>query len=239
LEKQEKNRSEEELYYGQLAVYFLSDHTSEKSKESKNIRDWVYSHVEFEVYRTIFSHGVTTKDVSESKRYIDLALEYAMYSRPNCAFIEKIYTNKWKISSEILNNIVDGKVLLGMGKPKKKSHRLTINGKESKLISYEDFERNHLQDFSTLEVSVDKKGNDYELTFNKDFFNSLIRPSEINADTSNYAKGFSPDITDFFNIDDNVNVVGSKTNTVSLYGMALFNAFFGGIIGAVRAVPDP
>lgn len=252
--------SSEEIYYGNLAVYFLiSDH---KSESSKNIEKWVDTHIEFETYRTLFAAGVALEVKGRRKRakkLIDLAIQYSTFSRPNCAFLERIYYSRFAVYSEILagaKNSQNGHIFLEKGSERKEpqnlakriggyfgilknnsrnnvseadiEHDLLISGIPSKNISYEEFRE--IYEESLI---------DFVDTSNEDLDTIVIKTQRKGDIIKERRFQFGePKDTDFDNIPrSNVELVGSKTNTFSLYGPSFINALFGATLGFLRFIP--
>jgi hypothetical protein len=223
----EHKGTEKDLYYGQLASYFLSGNDS---FELKNIKKWVDTYIEYETFRTLFAHGkMLDNDKDNSKKFMNMALDYATHSRPGCAFLERIYTNKINLYGELLRHANVRKVHVDKGKIHKKQHALKIGEKEYKTISFEIFQKNYLSDLKNLGVKIETNGTGYKLYF----------PETLIQLTNSLSKDEDPDIKDFQNIPNDDMVVGSKTNTLSLYGSALFNGILGTALGVLRTLPLP
>jgi hypothetical protein len=238
-----ESTSESDLHYGMLSAYFLlSTHHLDRhllSRELSKIRKQVESHIEFDVYRTIFSYGMLLSSQNEPKRakkFMDMAIEYASFSSPNCAFLERMYANTTKIYAKLLGALdVSGEVKLQRGealkqkKHKPTKHRLLVNGQPSENISYEEFLQNYAEElshyFEVKEISSADGAKEFNITSMHQGNEPVHTHTFMNLDPEEYTFRFAPD-----------RYLGSKTNTISLYGPAFMNAALGSIIGLARFV---
>lgn len=226
--EKEKQISHTDLHFGQLALYFLSDNDS---REARDIRKWVDSHTEYETYRSMMAYGINecVKGSKKGRDMIVAAIDYAIFSKNSCAFVERIYNNKFQVYRTLVGH---DSALIEKGQEykhkRKRLHRLKINGSISNLISYEEFEQNYVPEMSKLGINVSTNAHSITLDL-KNIKNAIDMPGDFstkNIDTSAY-KDLTAD--DAF--------VGSMTNTISLYGSAIVNAFLGSFISWIKPLP--